>query len=297
MNLFLLLFPDIALIALGFVLSRRADWGADLWSGVEKLVYYVLFPTLLFQSIIRNPLQWSDARGMVFGVLVVIAATALLGWLARPALAPAALRHASSVQCAFRFNSYILLALSQRLAGTEGLALCAVCIGTAVPVCNLLAVSAMARHSRAGLLTEWSRNPLILATVAGLIGAAAGLRLPEPADTLLARLGAAALALGLMTVGAGIRLTGLIGDRRLVVWITAVKLVAGPLAALAAAHWLELGTAARTVLVIFGAVPTASAAYVLANRMGGDGPFVALCVTASTLVAALTLPLWLALLL
>src|SRR5690606_691094 len=46
MNPFLLLLPDIALIAIGFALSRKVDWGEDLWPGIEKLTYYVLFPAL-----------------------------------------------------------------------------------------------------------------------------------------------------------------------------------------------------------------------------------------------------------
>ncbi len=285
--------PDIALIAIGFALSRKADWGADLWPGIEKLTYYALFPALLFGSLVRNPVQWSIARDLGLGVLAVIVAAALAGSLARPALRPPALRLASSLQCAYRFNSYVAMAVSQRLGGSEGLALCAVCLGIAIPVVNMLAVSALARHSRAGLLAEWLRNPLILATLAGLLAAWAGFTLPESLDTLLTRMGAAAIGLGLMSVGAGLRVTAIGSDRALVAWLCAAKLLVAPAAAMAAATWLGLDPTARMVLLVFGAVPTASSAYILANRMGGDGPFVALCITVSTLAAVLTLPLWL----
>lgn len=293
MNLFFLLFPDLALIAMGFVLSRKVDWGPDLWPGIEKLTYYVLFPALLFHAIVRNPVQWSLARDLVGGVLLCVAAAVFAGSLARHVLKPPALRMASSGQCAYRFNSYVAMALSERFGGAEGLALCAVCLGVAVPVVNVLAVSALARHSRSGLLTEWLKNPLILATMGGLAAAAAGLVLPEPIETLFTRTGAAALGIGLMTVGAGIRLTGVSGDRALIAWLATVKLVVSPAAALAAGHWLGLAPLAQSILLIFAAVPTASSAYILANRMGGDGPFVALCITASTLLAVITLPIWL----
>ena len=46
----------------------------------------------------------------------------------------------------------------------------------------------------------------------------------------------------------------------------------------------------------FAALPTAPSAYVLAVRMGGQGAFVAGLVTVSTLLCALSLPLWLAVL-
>jgi predicted permease len=39
-------------------------------------------------------------------------------------------------------------------------------------------------------------------------------------------------------------------------------------------------------------MPTASSAYILAMRMGGDGRSVAWLISASTLLAMLSLPLW-----
>ena len=72
MNPYLLLFPDLALIALGFALSRMTDWGEPLWSGLEKLVYYVLFPTLLYHSIVRHPIEWTVARPIVLSVVAIV---------------------------------------------------------------------------------------------------------------------------------------------------------------------------------------------------------------------------------
>jgi predicted permease len=38
-------------ILVGWVLARRFDFGRHFWDGLEKLVYYVLFPALLFRSL------------------------------------------------------------------------------------------------------------------------------------------------------------------------------------------------------------------------------------------------------
>jgi hypothetical protein len=46
------------------------------------------------------------------------------------------------------------------------------------------------------------------------------------------------------------------------------------------------------VVVLFAALPTASSAYILAMRMGGDGKSVAWLISATTLGSMLTLPLW-----
>lgn len=295
MNSFLLLLPDLALITLGFVLSRKADWGQDLWPGLEKLVYYVMFPTLIFHSIVRNAIEWDVARPVFFAVVVIVLSTAALGALARPLLKPSTLRHASALQCAFRFNSYLLLSISQTLGGFKGVAIGAIVLASAVPLCNLLAVAALAHRSSRGLFKELLTNPLIIATLAGIAFNLLQWKLPAVVDTFAQRTGSAALALGLMTVGAGVRLGAMRGDLPLIAWLTAVKLIAAPLIALGVSRLFDLPPDAARILLVFGALPTATASYVLATRMGGDGPYVAVCVTASMLAAVVTLPLWLTL--
>src|SRR5688572_443416 len=51
----LVLLPDFSLIALGWFLCRFTPLDRALWDGVERLVYVVLFPVLLFGSIVRHP--------------------------------------------------------------------------------------------------------------------------------------------------------------------------------------------------------------------------------------------------
>ena len=77
--------------------------------------------------------------------------------------------HASGAQTVFRFNSFIALALAERLGGPQGLAWMALIIALCVPLCNVAAVWPLARHGGHSYGRELLRNPLILSTVAGLI--------------------------------------------------------------------------------------------------------------------------------
>jgi hypothetical protein len=154
----------------------------------------------------------------------------------------------------------------------------------------------LARHGEVGLWRELVRNPLILATLAGLIGNVAGVALPAPLAQFLGRLGEAAIALGLLAVGAALKLHGreALGVGRVgSAWFLAVKLLALPLVAWATSRWFGIGGLYRDVVLVFSALPTASSAYILAVRMGGDGPSTAWLVSTSTVLAMLTLPLWL----
>lgn len=291
----LLILPDFALIAIGFLVCRYTALDRPVWDGAERLVYYLLFPALLFGSIVRNPLRPMDALALAGGTLAVTAVGIALAYALRrvPGVSPAL--HASGAQVAFRFNSYIALAVAERLAGAPGVAAIALVVSMAVPLCNLGAVWPLARHGGHGYLRELARNPLIIATVSGLAFNALGLRLPELAATTLSRIGAAALPLGLMAVGAGLRLGALREAPALAAALLAIRHAALPLAAVAWVALTDLPPDQQLVLVAFAALPTASSAYVLAVRMGGHGPFVAGLVTVSTLLGMLSLPLALAL--
>lgn len=289
----LLLLPDFLLIALGFVLCRGTPLGRPIWEGAERLVYFVLFPALLFTSIVRTPLQPAQTTGLVAAGLATIAVGVALAALV--GLWPGVDRrlHASGAQTAFRFNSYIALALVERVNGAAGLAWMALMIAFTVPLCNVAAVWPLARHGGHAFGRELLRNPLIIATVAGLLANVSGVRLPEPVATTLQRLGVAALPLGLMAVGAGLTLGGLKAAPRLAAAFMTIRHAVLPAVALGLGHALGLDAAKWSTLVLFGALPTATSAYVLAARMGGDGAYVAGLVTVSTLLGMASVPLWL----
>jgi malonate transporter and related proteins len=292
----LLLLPDALLILCGFVLCRYTTLNRPIWDAAEKLVYYLLFPVLLFNSIVRTPLQAGETLSLAGAGVAVVLAGVALSYALKLWPGVDARAHASGAQVAFRFNSYIALALAERLQGAQGVAWVALLVALCVPVCNIGAVFPLARHGGHGLARELSRNPLILSTVAGLVANLLGLKLPEAAALTLNRIGLAALPLGLMAVGAGLRLGALRDAPWLAAALLGIRHAALPLLALGLGHWLALSAGQRVMLLTFAALPTASSCYVLAARMGGHAAFVAGLVTLSTLVGMLSLPFWLSML-
>ncbi len=290
------LLPDFLLIAAGFALCRFTPLGRPLWDGVERLVYYVLFPVLLFNSIGRAPLQIAATVDLALAGWGVIGSGIVLAYALRLSRRVDARLHASGAQTAFRFNSFIALALAERLSGPQGLAWVALLIALCVPVCNVAAVWPLARHGGQGILREIARNPLIVATIAGLAANLAGLQWPDAVATALQRIGLAALPLGLMAVGAGLKFGGLTQAPGLAAALLAIRHLALPAVAIALCIALALAPEQRLILVAFAAVGTAPTAYVLAARMGGEASFVAGIVTLSTLLSAASVPLSLALL-
>ncbi|MDP9995345.1 putative permease [Variovorax boronicumulans] len=299
MNYAQLLFPDFSLIAIGWLLCRYTALDRRVWDQVESLVYYFLFPVLLFHSIVRSPLDFGATSSLLTaGVGVGLCGIALAYALPFvPGLGTHIDRrdHAASAQVAFRFNSFICLALADRLAGPEGLLLIAVLIGVCVPMFNIAAVWPMTRHAQTGFVRQLVRNPLIVATVAGLLANLLGFTVPTWLTPTLTRIGAASLALGLLAAGAGMQFATLGRGKVLAVSVLAIRHLILPLVAWGLARALRLDGIQASVLMAFSAVPTASSAYVLAARMGYNGPYVAGLVTLSTVLGVASLPFALAL--
>jgi len=289
-----LLLPDFSLILCGYLICRYTALNGSVWQPVESLVYYLLFPVLLFQSIVKSPVDISAASGligagMLSGVIGIALAYSLPHW---PWLGKRidARDHAASAQVAFRFNSFIGLAIAERLAGTQGLLMIAVLIGVCVPLFNVAAVWPMARQGQHSFARELVRNPLIIATGSGLAANLLGFQIPEWAVPTVSRISAASLALGLMAAGAGLQFGLLTRGKALSVAVLSIRHLVQPLLAFALARLFGLDPVQTTVLLAFSALPTASTCYVLAARMGYNGPYVAGLVTLSTLLGVVSLP-------
>ena len=294
MNYAQLLFPDFSLILCGYLVCRYTALNRTVWMQVETLVYFLLFPVLLFHSIVKSPLDLGSASSLIgagwaMGLTGIALAYSLPHW---PGVGRHIARreHAASAQVAFRFNSFIGLALAERLAGPQGLLLIAMLIGVCVPLFNVAAVWPMARHAQRGFLRELVRNPLIIGTVGGLAANLLGFSMPVWLEPTVSRIGAASLALGLMAAGAGMQLGALGRAKILAVALLTIRHFWLPLVALGFARLFQLDPVQTTVLLTFSALPTASSCYVLAARMGYDGAYVAALVTLSTLLGMLSLP-------
>jgi hypothetical protein len=289
-----LLFPDFSLILCGYLVCRYTPLNRPVWKQVETLVYFLFFPVLLFQSIVKSPLDIGSTSGLIgagwaVGLTGIGLAYSLPYWPWLRRHVPAR-DHAASTQVAFRFNSFIGLALAERLAGPQGLLLIAVLIGVCVPLFNVAAVWPMARQGQRGFGASLLRNPLIFGTASGLLANLLGLSIPGWLEPTISRIGASSLPLGLMAAGAGMQLGALGRAKSMAVTLLTIRHLLLPLAAFGLARVFGLDPVQTTVLLAFSALPTAPSAYVLAARMGYDGAYVAGLVTLSTLLGMVSLP-------
>jgi len=297
----LALAPIFALIALGWGLRRWLWPSPDFWASIEVLTYYVFFPALLVSTLSQARITWEVVPFLVVLVGVSLAVAALLAVI-RPLLRVDGPAYTSVFQGSLRFNTYVGLAAASALFGSEAVALLALAIAVMIFPVNILSIAVLARHasgsppSLAATAGEVAKNPLIISSVIGLVLGALSLPLPPVIGPVLDILAKAALPLGLVAVGAGLNLGTVAARGTAVTVATLLKLVVSPLLALGAARLLGLEPLAATMAVLYCSLPPAPTSYILARRLGGDTELMAALITVHTLLAAISVPAFMALL-
>ena len=298
--------PVFLLILVGFALRRSALFEESFWLSAERLAYFVLLPCLLVAICADADLGGSHYLGLsgaIAGGMVLVTGACLA---LRPAIGGDGARFTSVVQGAIRFNGYVGLAIAAGLYGDAGLAAAAIAVLTIVLCGNVISVVVLSAFATRApnapapdalrVLRQCASNPLIVACAIGLLINLTGLGLPDVVAGLLDLIGRAALPIGLLAVGAGLRFEFGGGQGRALAVSTGLKLAVLPLVTLVLAWMLGVAGTPLVIAVLFNALPTASSSYILARQMGGDAPLMATIITAQTLIALITLPVTLTLL-
>ncbi|KVT64247.1 transporter [Burkholderia ubonensis] len=291
----LALAPVALLVALGHGLKRSGFVGDAFWPSAERLCYYVLLPALFAHGLASARLQSLAVMPLALALVGSTVAVAAALLLIRPFVRVDGAGFTSVFQGAVRFNNYVGASLAAGLFGAQGIALAAVCVATIVPTVNLMCVLVFARYgsTRLGivaLVRQIVSNPLVVACATGIAMQASGATFPPAVEPAVRALGAASMPLGLLCVGAALTFDAARAWMQPVCVASAFKFVAMPLLTLVAGRALGLGDAALTVALLFQALPTSSASYLMARQLGGDAPLMAGITAFQTLFATIAMP-------
>lgn len=297
--------PVFLIILLGAGLKRTRIFDEPAWRGFENLCYFVLFPILLVKTLATAEL--GSAEVLRFSLALLFAIFAMTGlllslWpLLHRRFGVSAAAFTSLVQGTTRWHGFVALSIVGLLYGDDGVTFMAITMAVIIPPLNIINVSLLARFGSARndlkqVLLKLLRNPFIIACGVGAALNLTGIGLHGPLYHLFDILGGGALGLGLLTVGAGLHVGHVLGNRALVGFGTLLRLLGMPGLMFLGCWLLGIEGLPRTVAVLAGAVPTASSSYILARQMGGDHQLMANLISVQVLLAAATLPLmiWLA---
>ena len=301
-NTFLALFPRYFYMAVGAVLRKMRILKIEDLPKMNAL----LFRSFLFFSLFNN-VRSADFSGTDSGRLMLFGAGAALFLFALYLLTvPRFLRDyrqsSVAVQAMYRSNFVLLgMAYAEQLCGPENVGPVSLLISIMVPLFNLLAVFTFEFLS-GGKVDLWQvlwkivKNPLIIASALGAICALMKVQFPEYLDKPMKALGSAATPFAMVLVGASLTLKSMAKNRKLVLIVSAVRLILSPLLVVPAAVLLGFRDAALVGIMAATAAPTAVASVAMSYELGGDGELAAEIVATTSLLSLFTMFLWVLLL-
>lgn len=291
--------PIFLIVMLGVVLKRLPIVDRNVWHGLEEVGYFVLFPALLFLTLYRADFSGLELTEISIASLFTIAimfALMLLLWPVMRKRGVSGAAYSTVFQTATRWNGFIALAIADKLFGDTGLALTALVMALVIIPLNfgnvvmLVWFVSPTRDLRV-FTRKLATNPLILSCAAGLLFQYFAIPVYAPLEQAIDLIASAALGMGLLMVGAGLRIRDTVRPKPIAILPVLLKLFAHPalmvlIGALAGAQGETL-----ILLAICGSVPTAMNGYLLARQMGGDATLYATVTTLQTAAAFFTIPL------
>lgn len=279
---------------MGMTMKRARFLPDTFWSGLDRLNYWIWFPSLIFHALATSDAVLDGTLRVALTVWTSLSLVALLAFVVRRWLGPDGPAFTSSFQGAIRFNSYVaFLVLPALFPGSE--ATTALLVACTVPLVNVYCVGVLARFAGAtrpsprSFATALAGNPLIVASVGGIVVHALGLPL-GPVGSVLETLGRASLAAGLLSVGVSLTFSTVRASLGSIVGSTLLKFVALPAFAAVVGAAMGVEASVLALIVTFHALPTASSSYVLARAMGGDHARMAAILATQTVAALAWLP-------
>ncbi|HSG04327.1 MAG TPA: AEC family transporter [Marinobacterium sp.] len=299
MNIIASLGPVFVLLMGGYLLKRTGFPGDSFWPSAERFIYFICFPALLLTRLAEARFEGQLALDLVWVILMLLVAGALLLLLLQKLNGFTGPVFTSVFQGGIRFNTYIALAIAAGILPGQGVVYAAIIASVMIPLINVFCVLVFAtyqdnRPSPARVLLNIVQNPLILSCILGLILNLSGVVLPDIVGEVLSLLAEIALPLGLLAVGAALQIKTLRSTGLPLLTALLFRLLVMPMLAIASASAMQLPLEATQILLVFAAVPSATASYILARQLGGDAPLMAAILSGQTLVAMLSLPLVLA---
>ena len=295
--------PIFFVILLGWAFHQRGFIPQEFLGPGNRLVFYLAIPAMIFRSIAGTNLTTQFDIRVVLTSLTAVLVVFGLAWFAVGFIRVARMgQRGTFVQSTFHGNiGYIALAVAFYALGNEGLARTSIIAGFIMIIQNLLAIFILQYYSEnaaikgnVGLVfMRILSNPVILASIAGILVSLLGIPMPKVLDQALEIIGGLALPMALLIIGASLSFDLVRFRIGSVLSASVVKLIVLPGLGFICFRFLEISPQDYLPGLLLLATPTATIAVVMAHEIDGDMDFAAATVSVSTLLSAITLSLWL----
>ncbi len=294
-------FPMFFLMMLGVILKRIKMVDERSLTVMNSLIFRVFMSTLLFLSVYNiGDLSAFSAKNLklMLYAFVSILVVLVLAWLIFVRLIADKKRLAVVIQGVYRGNFILFgLAIAGSLYGDVGLGIVSILTVVTIPTFNILAVIILEYYSgkeisRKKLIKQVSKNPLVIATVIGILFLASGIKLPKPIYKSLNDIAKIATPLAFIVLGAELKFGNMLKNMKYLIFVDFLKLVINPLISISIGKMLGFQGAEIVALLAMTACPTAVSSFTMAKEMNVDGDLAGEIVATTSLVSIATIFCW-----
>lgn len=304
MHIASLILPIFAIILTGWLAGVSGYLPRTVAGALMQFAYYVAMPALVFLTVAKEPLgsllEWRFLAAFGGGSLICFAVVLLVARIVlRASLGKSAMLGAIVSMTNTGFVALPILRALQGQHGVLAAAVATVFVGAIMFPALVIFLEvdqqgdAHKTMRASALVKQIGTNPVILATVLGLLWSVGGLALPAPVATYLGILGEALTPCALFAIGLDLSVDELRGHLNRYALLAALKLIAMPFVVYGLCVAAGLDRALTLAAVICAAVPTAKSAYVLASEYDIEKTSTGAAISMTTLFSIVTLLAWL----
>lgn len=287
--------PIFALILIGYVLKKMNLYQDVHLNAMNRLVFYLLLPVLLFYNIYTADLEHTFDWHLVLFGLAAITTIFAVSILTISRMVKENGKQGAIIQGIVRSN-YILMALplAEALAGSGGAATASMLGAVLIPYMNVLSVIILEKKrgrkiSVLKLIQKIFTNPLVLAAILGILMKLLWIPLPTAVLTTLKNIKQSASPLALIVLGGGLHFSSAKENIKPLLIAIIAKLVIVPAVGLSVAVALGFRDRALVALLCLFATPPATSTYTLAQQMDSDSEIAGQFLTLATALSILSI--------
>jgi predicted permease len=301
-NIFYSILPLFLIALLGSVIRRKWLTSDEFWRGLEKLSFYILFPTVLFEHSSKVDFTSTEFLKLTLSLVVSNLIVAALLVIYQAKYNYDRVQFTSVFQGGTRYNNYIFFAVGSALFGDTGLVIISTISPYLLILTNITAIMCFYYYlpgsdnlniGKGTILLAKSiiLNPFILASIIGFAVNYFNIILNTGISNTIETIADSAFAIGMLIVGAGIKFKIEPKYFRQIIATSCVKLMVTPIITFMVIWFMSVSGTAKSVGILFSCLPCASSSYILSRQLGGDPETMSSIITFTTIFSILSLSL------
>lgn len=289
--------PLFFLMVIGYAIANYTDLAdKDLLKKANSLVFKVFLPCMLFKNIYQSNIREQMQGGLCFFAAGSLLLLFVLLCLIVPKVVKKENQQGVVIQGIFRSNYVIFgVAVVENMYGSANTVTAAILSAVLVPMYNFLAVIALSffggkrERDFKKVLVGILKNPLIIASVLGIIASLLGFKLPKAADTTLNDLAKLATPIAFLILGGDFDFSKVRGNLKIAGGVVAVKIVILPLIFIPMVVAMGYRNSDLLAALLAYQTPVAVSSYIMAQQAGADEQLAGQLVVFSSAVSIFTL--------